>query len=279
MIKIKKSFDKINTQNVSDILCMYYNKFTFREISDTLQVSDRAVRRVLKNNGIETRRKNRYIIRSEYFDKINTENKAYLLGLIYADGFVGDSYYNNISIGLNISDKNMVDFITSEIVVFGLTPRISKDKNLYVLNFSDKHMATTLRDKFQMSNNKSLELKTILKYVPNNLKSHTLRGYFDGDGAVFNRYTQSTFKKLDGNISKYSYEYKGISICCTPSVAIEIQNFLGMGHIITTKNSNFVVYYNIYNQKEIKSFYKTLYCDSNIYLKRKKDKFIKMGNY
>lgn len=271
---MKKPFNKLNVQDIADILCMYYNKFSFKEISNILQISDRAIRRVLKEKGISTRRKNRYIVRSNYFDNIKTEEQAYFLGLIYADGFVGNSDFNNISISLNIEDKYIIDLMAKQLIVYGLKPRLSKNKNMYVLNFSDKHMAETLRNKFKITQNKSIDLKSVLKEVPESLKRHTLRGYFDGDGAIFNRPSKSSFKKDDGSVSTYMYNYKGISICCTPSVAFEFKNYLDMGYIVETQNSKYVVYYNIYAQSEINLFYEIIYYDSSIYLERKHNGFI-----
>ena len=41
-----------------------------------------------------------YIVNEDYFETIDTEEKAYILGLLYADGFVGNEKFNNIVLSL-----------------------------------------------------------------------------------------------------------------------------------------------------------------------------------
>lgn len=270
---MKKPFNKINQRDIGDILCMYFNKYPFSDISNTLKISDRGVRRVLQEHGIQTRRKNRYIIRSNYFDVIDNEVQAYILGFLLADGFVGDPAYNNIVVSVAEKDIALLQRISDELVITGISPRQSED-GCYVLNFSDEHMATTLRDFYGFTNNKSIDLQSIFANIPECFKKDVLRGYFDGDGGVYTRASKSSFKKEDGTVSIYEYKYKGISICCTPCVAREIQLFLNMGTIVQTQNSKVVVYYNITKQQDIQTFFELIYQNATIYLERKYNNFI-----
>ncbi|ALP91774.1 hypothetical protein ATN24_16965 [Clostridium butyricum] len=61
--------------------------------------------------------KNRYVLNENYFNEINTEAKAYILGFIYADGFVGNENFNNIVIAVN--DLEILEFIVKEIEFTG----------------------------------------------------------------------------------------------------------------------------------------------------------------
>ncbi|GIM28209.1 hypothetical protein CPJCM30710_08750 [Clostridium polyendosporum] len=102
---------KIHYRNLTEdlkkkIINIYYDRkeLTFVEISDLLGVSEGSVARVLTESGINTKRKNRYTLNEEYFNIIDDENKAYILGLLYADGYVGDNHFNNFVLQLKDRD-------------------------------------------------------------------------------------------------------------------------------------------------------------------------------
>ena len=87
-----KSYKELSNLDKEEILNYYYKykNENFKTIAKKLNVSQRSVPRVLQEYGVNTRLKNRYVIKNEnYFENIDTEFKAYALGFIYADGFVG----------------------------------------------------------------------------------------------------------------------------------------------------------------------------------------------
>lgn len=89
-------YDKQNIIN-----CYYANRKTdFKGLSNLLNVSERSVSRVLKEANINTKRINRYRLNESFFNKIDTEQKAYILGLLFADGYIGDEHFNNIVLQL-----------------------------------------------------------------------------------------------------------------------------------------------------------------------------------
>ena len=91
---MNKPYNKLNQNDKDIIISNYYNNvdLNFKELASICNVSERAFSRVLKENNINTKLKNRYIIKNEhYFDNIDTETKAYFLGLLFADGYVGSN--------------------------------------------------------------------------------------------------------------------------------------------------------------------------------------------
>ena len=64
---------------------------------------------------INSRKKNRYTVNESYFEKIDTERKAYWLGYLYADGFVGDEHYHNIVFSQKESDRYIVEAFARDI--------------------------------------------------------------------------------------------------------------------------------------------------------------------
>lgn len=70
---------------------------TLKEIGDLVNLNYQAVSDYFKKNGIPYQRlyRNRYEINHHYFDEINTEEKAYLLGFFIADGCVKKVQYKH----------------------------------------------------------------------------------------------------------------------------------------------------------------------------------------
>lgn len=70
----------------SDIEYMKNNYLTksYKEIGIILGFSERQIRGKINNMGLKKER----VFNSDYFSIINTEEKAYFLGLIFGDGWV-----------------------------------------------------------------------------------------------------------------------------------------------------------------------------------------------
>lgn len=271
-----KSYRDLNSYDKYRIVDYYYkNKdISMDNIAINLNISDRAVRRVLKEEGINTRLKNRYILDENYFDCIDTESKAYILGFIYADGFVGDEKFNNIVIAVN--DLEILGFIAKE---FKFTGNIRKTKKGgfenskcgYSLNFSSKIMASRLRE-IGLYPNKSLTIDT-LPQIDKKLVRHFIRGYFDGDGSIVLSHNTSYYKAIDGVI-KYIYPTYCFMILGTKGFLEEIikEAEFNYAKIHNTKSEK-IKCIKINAKKEFNNIFKYLYDNSTIKLQRKYNKW------
>ncbi len=143
--------------------------------------------RVLQESNINTRLKNRYIILNEnYFSYIDTEFKAYILGFIYADGFVG--IHDDFCISLcDTNDNYKILKRFKEELQTDCEIKHSHNnynKGIYIFKFSNKTIVNNL-NKCGVHTCKSLDMKDIPHNIDNNLINHFIRGYFDGDGSIF----------------------------------------------------------------------------------------------
>ena len=149
-------------------------------------------------------KQNRLKFDNTVFDCIDTEEKAYWLGFIFADGYIssdslkGKSRYL-LEISLKASDKNHLDKfnkfmkhenankVTIEDAKCGKV--ICKRCRWYVAN---KHLWETLNS-YGCTPRKSLTLKFPDKSIfkSKDLIRHFIRGYFDGDGC-FTRHIHHT---------------------------------------------------------------------------------------
>lgn len=135
-----------------------------------------------KEDGIAIiNRQNQPRMNQNFFDSIDTEEKAYWLGFLYADGAIGSSN-NGIELSLKESDSRHLDkFVHS----LGFTDKkVFKDDIRCRVTFKNKHMHNSLIN-LGCTAKKSLTLTfPSEKQVPIMLANHFVRGYVDGDGSV-----------------------------------------------------------------------------------------------
>ena len=275
-----KPYNQLTENDKNCILLAYNRGEDLKEIETILGLSKGSIRRVLKENNINTHRRNRYTLNEEYFDKVDTEDKAYILGLLFSDGFVGrKGESNSIILSFLEDDLYMLDIIKDKIKFTG---NIRKDKNknkypspkeIYVLSFSSFYMAESLRN-LGMNNIKS-KREIAIPNINNDLKRHFIRGYFDGDGS-FGYYRNTRKHKLsDGSYKIYEYNKGKFSIILQDKFVKEFIELLpGNFHIHKSKTEN-MVYIEASYKESIKLIYEYLYQDSTIYLERKHSKFLK----
>lgn len=182
------------SQELYDRIIKLYtkNKYTQAQICYDLLVSEQGIRNTLDRNNIPRRtysENNRRFNRNQhYFDEIDTPNKAYILGMLYADG-CNHTAHNAINIHLQEEDKEILEKIKDELEYEGelrfnpLHEKNERYKNSYILCINDEYMSKRLEE-LGVVNSKSLSL-TFPKFLSDDLLSHFIRGYFDGDGCVY----------------------------------------------------------------------------------------------
>lgn len=204
----------------------------------------------------------KHTINDFYFNEIDTEDKAYFLGLLYADGCIVKNR-NRISIKLQEQDKHILDTFliylnySKPLVLKKYSEIKSTYNNQYLLYIDNKN----IRDNLILHGcvpNKSQLIR--FPNIKKSLLNHFIRGYFDGDGSVFNdKYGNMRFS-LTSNLEFLE----------------SIQNILVENcNLNTTKICKTGNVYSLHygGNKLCNRIKKFLYKDATIYLKRKKLKF------
>ncbi|MBU3189368.1 hypothetical protein K9O30_09680 [Clostridium bowmanii] len=275
----KLPYNKLSECDRQIVISTYYEKtyLMFNEISDMLNISERAISRVLKDAGINTKRLNRYTLNESFFENIDNEQKAYILGLLYADGYVGDEHFNNIVLGL--IDREILEQI-AKLLDFTGTIRKSKkggfknSKEGYVLNFSSQIMADTLRN-IGLYPNKSLTLNNIPN-ISEFLLRHFIRGYFDGDGSIMLS-KNSSYYRTDNAVKKYEYPSYTFMILGTKEFLEKIVIIMKLSHyIITNTKTEEIKCLRVTAKCDAQYLYNYLYDNATIYLERKNSKWLKV---
>ena len=190
--QVDREYNTFTNELYERIKCLYLSGYTQKKICYDLLISEVGIKNTLKRSGIEKRTQSesnqKYSRDSHYFDIIDTVNKAYILGLLYADG-CNHRNHNSITICLQEDDVQILKDIKDDLRYEGplrLDTSYSKNpnhKNQYVLCINDKHMSEQL-EKLGVVNGKSLIIN-FPKFLDNDLISHFVRGYFDGDGCIY----------------------------------------------------------------------------------------------
>lgn len=102
----------LSQQIYDDALSLYKQGVYLKDIASQLNLGKRAIRKIFKDLDINSKRKNHYTIAYEdYFSKIDTEAKAYLFGIIMADGHADSNNY----VALQMGDKGPVELLVNEV--------------------------------------------------------------------------------------------------------------------------------------------------------------------
>lgn len=265
-----KNEKELTLEEKEKIIKYYYDNpnVKVKEIGQHFKLTKRAMGKLFKEFNISSQRKNRYTLNEHFFDSIDNELKAYLLGYLFADGFVGDEEYNNIVFSQKKDDMEAVELFKESIEYTGelriFEPGKASFKNSQdhvVVNFSSEHMANKLR-------NYGLLKKESYKSLPkidNNLLRHFVRGFFDGDGSI--TLTKSHYK------DKVYYSGALDIIVNKNLVDFFLNLFSDIHFTIDQSKTDYMVYLKCHSKKGVKFFYDYFYKDSKYFLSRKKRKF------
>jgi len=123
---------------------------------------------------------------NHYFDKIDTEEKAYYLGLLLAEGNVSDNK-TGCTVGLSLSDPDgEIVHRFKKALRANRTVRIQQrlgKKPANVLIFQGRYLVERLID---LGVTLNTEEHTLRKpdQIPRSLRRHLVRGFVDGDGSI-----------------------------------------------------------------------------------------------
>jgi intein-encoded DNA endonuclease-like protein len=254
---------KINL-NEQELCISYDNGVNAVELSRRFKVSYGTIYNRLKKNNISIRSneetKRIYKLNIHYFHVIDTPEKAYILGLLSADGYV-NTQRGFIRIELIEKDSEILEHIINLIGSDKNIEMIKNRQRTYSrLSIYSRTMSDRLRE-LGLSQNKTFTLA--FPKMKNQLISHYLRGYFDGDGSL-------GFTKHQGYFSIVS------SIIFCKQLQKIISNLFGFTpYLYHNKGTDErVVTLSVGGNQQIVKIMEYLYMNATIFLKRKHDKYV-----
>lgn len=216
-----------------------------------------------------------YMCDYHYFDEINTEEKAYWLGFLTADGWISKNNKSNAGVvGIELQYKDINHLRKLNKSIGGNYKITDRWKKCLLSDAQKKHHMCVIRI-FSLIMYESLqqlglhEDKTYNINVPkisSDLLRHYLRGYFDGDGCFC--------------LTAKSFGVSFITASKSLSNDIEvILSYLNVSYKMTEYLSEYntqmyrIYIYKIDDKLKLLDY---MYKDSSIYLDRKYKKYIKV---
>lgn len=134
-----------------------------------------------------------------------------------------------------------------------------KGKSQVRITFTSKVLTSSL-EKHGVTYRKSLTMGNIIQNIPENIKHHFIRGYFDGDGSI-------VWTKTGGGIRRPYVSFVG-----TYEFLLPIKNYLHGGSLFKDSKSN-IWRLTFGAKRDVLWFKDFIYTDANYFLERKKERF------
>lgn len=206
--------------------------------------------KILKSKNIEITHKT-YKFNERYFDVIDDENKAYIMGLLYADGC---NHYDRgcLALSLQDEDKHILDEIN--LLLNNKKPLFFENLSIKNANFHDqyritlfsRHLCDIMND-YGVTPRKSLTL-TFPSWLSVDLYRHFIRGYVDGDGSIC--WNNETNKCSVSMVGTESFLTEVAKILRDNGIDVKMSNHRNVKVLKTTSRENAVklitfLYFNV----------------------------------
>jgi intein-encoded DNA endonuclease-like protein len=258
-------------EEAKEMYAMYQSGVRLPEIAKIYGMHRESLGRIFKRYGLATDRK-MYHFNENYFDVIDTADKAYILGMFWSDG-CNNTKRGQITLGLQDRDKELLE---------GINRAVESDKPLwcsklhnknehwrdsYVLSLQSRHMSSVL-ESYGMVPRKSLVLE-FPDIIDESLYASFIRGYFDGDGSIYINYNnpKQTEVSMTGTLM---FLERVQEICNQMGIKTTIYNKLNTNNTVRT------LY--ITNHTDRIKFLDWIYKDADLKMERKYLKYQQMIN-
>lgn len=265
--KRKTTLDEIKPLAIQD----YKNGLTAFSICQSHRITDKTLFRWLDEEKIERRTVGSYCIykcNQDYFQVIDSPEKAYWVGFIAADGYLHDK---KLGMSLQKSDVCHLELLCKAL---GANFKFSPFRNAYQLWVGRKKIYQDLKN-LGISERKTYSLGgEIFDFIPEEFRIAFCHGYFDGDGCV--GLNKNRIRK-DGAIAVYFHLIANKSFLERYAEEIEKATKVKLGKISFAKRTKQSYFINKHLGKiEIISLYEAFYksgASSTHFLERKRLRF------
>lgn len=240
------------------------------KVRDLLIENNRQVPESRKGQGGAKRK---YSLNEDYFQELDSKDKAYFLGFIYADGFITKRSQGQNILGLTLAEIEPIDkfkrYIQTQKKVgyYKKTNSYSDKSYEYKLALISDKLVSDI-EKLGVTERKTLTLT--FPEIREDLIPHFIRGYFDGDGSVFLHTPNKEYPDC---------QCLGIDICGTKEFLTTLTKYLPFiqeGQCVYKELRKETNCWNLKFASNIRSLelYHYMYKDcDDLYLSRKREKF------
>lgn len=171
-------------------ICSQYGKKTRKEIAKEIGCSVAYIQKVWTTNKIE-RIDTIYYYKKDYFEKIDSPDKAYFLGFIASDGNIyrREGHQGMLTLSVNDKDIEILEHFkeqldTTKPIQIIQDKRREETKMATIQITGDKIVNDLLSLGIGIRKTFDLDINNIVKKIPSSYISSFYLGYFDGDGSI-----------------------------------------------------------------------------------------------
>ena len=210
----------------------------------------------------------KYIVDEDYFESIDTPDKAYILGFLLGDGNIDKKFFR-LSIKIHKRDREVLEYIKRQLKSDAPISESRTRETMICLRISSYKLISDL-SKCNMVPKKAHIVR--LPEIRDELYSHLIRGLFDADGSISTGLAKNKHGIYKINTCSCNIRGNGEAlekvrevICDQVGISQKVYKYDG------TSN------YQLGGRPRITKFAKWLYADAPFCLSRKYNKFIESG--
>ncbi len=237
------------------ILKMYTKeKLSIQKIAKVIKKSKDNIRNILRIEGVlrKVGESNiKYRLDHNYFDIIDTERKAYFLGLMFADGNISMNR-SSFTVRLISKDKYILEQflldLNSTAPVYTAYHKKYK-KKCFSISLTSERMFKSLNS-IGCTPRKSLTLE--FPDLDSSLVPHFIRGYFDGDGTVgvYSSKNTSWKRLMSGFCGTYTFLNKLVQYLPTSKKTVQVRKN-GLSILSFSVQDSITLYTYMYNNATV----------------------------
>ena len=294
-VNIVKYYDSSSRKQITEsrnqeIIKLYLSGLKVKEVAVIFGMHELTIGRILNLNKIKPKHRTHYEDywskpEEDFFEKVDSERKAYFLGFWYADG-TNDCLHNRIRLNLSQTDLSHSKLLKSFIdpqnkIKIYLRELKTINGNISKMCEWNAYSSKLCNDLTKLG---CVPQKTsIIKFpkkgqVPYDLLRYFLLGVFDGDGSINCTDYLSVDKKTG---YKYKRKHYSLSLCGTYNflrhvkyLIYKVLNIKLSKKCIKKPSGTHIL--NISGCHQINAILSYLYNGSTIFLNRKNDKFLQL---
>lgn len=246
------------------------NNWSLKQLHDFYQCDADKLSTKWKQNGWKVNdRRRRTAPDHNFFSVIDSEIKAYILGLFASDGHIEKRSYGSYTLKWDIQrrDQELLHLINEYVGNNTYNVFHLKDREISGISITSKQIGEDL-SKLGYDNRKTHTCRSLPR-IQDDMMKHFLRGYFDGDGCICVNKAKQGYNRFFSISSGH------------PEVLNEILPYLPIDNKSYIKTSDKLFgskivdcsVLSIHNRHDIENIFHYLYDNSNFFLKRKYEKF------
>lgn len=263
----------------------YIENLPKTKMAELANCSESSIRKYTRLYGFETNeysyRKRKYSYNSDFFKEINTQEKAYWLGFIMADGGIEYSKSKDnktktsqirLRIMLSVKDiehlKKFANTISDNINIKTRSTYLKKTNKEYKMCILTVYNKEIVDDLVKLGVVTRKSMNETMPNIPKEMYKHFVRGYFDGDGYF-------SFWESNSRLNCSFGIVGGKEILLAIQKIIKNELNIEPSVYVKNKRLNDKFYTLVTSNKKAIDIMIWLYSNSNIYLERKYNNFQK----